>query len=56
MSCSRGAYESFVNQGGDRRSIEDTLELAWKLLLDLPASDLKRIDPSLVARYGYDRG
>jgi V/A-type H+-transporting ATPase subunit B len=43
--------QSFVNQGGDRRSVEETLELAWKLLLGLPAADLKRIDPELLARY-----
>ena len=41
------------NQRGARRSIEDTLELAWKLLLSLPEADLKRIDPELLARYGH---
>jgi vacuolar-type H+-ATPase subunit B/Vma2 len=46
--------QGFVNQGGGRRSIEETLELAWKLLLSLPAVELKRIDPALVARYGQE--
>jgi len=41
----------FVNQGGERRTIEETLGLAWKLLLQLPEGDLKRIDPKLVDRY-----
>jgi hypothetical protein len=44
--------QSFVDQGGGRRSIEQTLDLAWELLALLPRADLKRIDPSLVERYG----
>jgi V/A-type H+/Na+-transporting ATPase subunit B len=43
----------FVNQGGRRRSIEETLDLAWQLLRSLPEADLKRIDPELLARYGH---
>ena len=43
--------QSFVNQGGARRSIDETLELAWSLLSGLPEADLKRLDPSDVARY-----
>jgi V/A-type H+/Na+-transporting ATPase subunit B len=43
---------AFVHQGGRRRSIEETLELAWQLLRRLPPADLKRLDPELVARYG----
>ena len=42
--------QTFVNQSGARRSIEETLQLAWTLLLKLPEGDLKRIDPSLIAR------
>jgi V/A-type H+-transporting ATPase subunit B len=45
--------QQFVNQRGERRSIEETLQFAWKLLLTLPEGDLKRIDPSLIARYGH---
>jgi V/A-type H+-transporting ATPase subunit B len=45
--------QQFVNQSGARRSIAETLQLAWKLLLELPEGDLKRIDPSLIARYGH---
>ena len=47
--------QSFVDQGGRRRSIEQTLDLAWELLALLPPADLKRIDPSLVERYGHAR-
>jgi len=44
--------QRFVGQGRVRRTIEETLELAWTLLRDLPPADLKRIDPALVERYG----
>jgi hypothetical protein len=43
--------QAFVDQGGGR-TIEQTLDLAWELLALLPRTDLKRIDPSLVERYG----
>jgi V/A-type H+/Na+-transporting ATPase subunit B len=42
----------FVYQGGQRRSIEETLDLAWELLRGLPEADLKRLGPELLARYG----
>ena len=42
----------FVHQGGDRRTIEQTLDAAWKLLRGLPAADLKRLGPDLLERYG----
>ncbi len=42
----------FVHQGDQRRSIEQTLEAAWRLLRGLPAADLKRLGPDLLARYG----
>jgi V/A-type H+/Na+-transporting ATPase subunit B len=41
----------FVGQGDQRRSIEDTLDLAWKLLARFPASDLRRVSPELLERY-----
>jgi vacuolar-type H+-ATPase subunit B/Vma2 len=40
-----------VNQSGARRTIEETLQLAWRLLMGLPEGELKRIDPTLIARY-----
>jgi V/A-type H+/Na+-transporting ATPase subunit B len=43
--------QTFVNQKGARRTIDETLEVAWNLLLELPEGSLKRIDPSLIARY-----
>jgi V/A-type H+-transporting ATPase subunit B len=41
----------FIGQGDQRRSIEQTLDLAWQLLARFPAEDLKRIAPSFVERY-----
>jgi V/A-type H+-transporting ATPase subunit B len=44
----------FVGQGVERRSIEQTLDLAWDLLARFPATDLKRIQPELVERYHHE--
>jgi len=52
LSFAHDFEHGFVNQGGDRRSIEETLELAWGLLRGLPPADLKRLGPDLLARYG----
>ena len=41
----------FVGQGAQRRSIEETLDLAWRLLARFPADELKRIPPELVERH-----
>jgi V/A-type H+-transporting ATPase subunit B len=44
-----------VHQGGQRRSIEETLDLAWELLRGLPQADLKRLGTDLLERYGQAR-
>lgn len=42
----------YVSQGNDdNRSIEETLDLGWKLLSILPKSELKRIKPELIEKY-----
>jgi V/A-type H+-transporting ATPase subunit B len=41
----------FVGQNAQRRSITETLDLAWELLAAFPAGELKRITPELVERY-----
>jgi V/A-type H+/Na+-transporting ATPase subunit B len=38
----------FVGQDTERRSITETLDLAWELLAAFPADELKRITPELV--------
>jgi V/A-type H+-transporting ATPase subunit B len=41
----------FVGQREQRRSIEETLDLAWDLLAPFPATELRRIKPELVQRH-----
>ena len=42
----------YVSQGNDaNRSIEETLNLGWKLLSILPKSELKRINTSFIEKY-----
>ncbi|MBE6913090.1 MAG: V-type ATP synthase subunit B, partial [Ruminococcaceae bacterium] len=44
--------KQYVSQGYDEnRSIEETLDLGWKLLSILPKSELKRIKPELIEKY-----
>jgi V/A-type H+/Na+-transporting ATPase subunit B len=43
----------FVNQGFDEnRSIEETLTIGWDLLSDLSESEMKRIKPEFIEKYG----
>ncbi|ACV11614.1 H+transporting two-sector ATPase alpha/beta subunit central region [Halorhabdus utahensis DSM 12940] len=50
-------FESeFVDQGYDTaRSIDQTLDIAWDLLSDLPREELNRIDEEFIETY-YDEG
>jgi len=41
----------FVGQQEQRRSIEQTLDLAWDLLAPFPATELRRIKPELIQRH-----
>ena len=44
--------QEYVSQGNDTdRSIEETLDLGWKLLHILPRSELKRISSKLLEKY-----
>lgn len=44
--------QEYVSQGSDtNRSIEETLDLGWKLLKILPESELKRIDLKFIEKY-----
>ena len=47
------AFEAeYINQSfREDRSIEQTLDLGWKLLSILPRSEMKRIKPELVEKY-----
>lgn len=45
----------FIHQGAKiGRSIDESLDAAWRLLAILPEPELKRIDPELIARYHPD--
>ena len=42
----------YINQGFyENRSIEETLDLGWKLLSILPKSEMKRIKPEMIEKY-----
>ena len=44
--------KQYVNQGNTtNRSIQETLDLGWKLLSILPRAELKRIKPELIEKY-----
>ena len=46
----------YVNQGYyTNRSIEDTLNIGWELLKDLPRQELKRIHDEYVDKYYYGK-
>lgn len=46
---------NYVNQGYyTDRSIEETLDIGWKLLKELPRQELKRIHDEYVDKYYYD--
>ncbi len=46
--------QHFVNQGNENRTIEQSLDLGWKLLSTLPRSELDRVDDSLLDKYYID--
>ncbi|MDT8357699.1 MAG: V-type ATP synthase subunit B [Methanomicrobiaceae archaeon] len=47
--------KEFVHQGGNvRRTIEETLAIAWSLLSILPETELRRIEPALISKYHPD--
>jgi V/A-type H+-transporting ATPase subunit B len=42
----------FIHQGGTvRRTIDETLAIAWSLLAILPETELRRIEPALIKKY-----
>ncbi len=46
------AFEQrFLNQGPDRRTIVETLDLGWELLSGFPDNELRRLSPALLAEH-----
>lgn len=43
--------EQYVSQGDSNRTIEETLDLGWKLLKILPVTELKRINLEYIDKY-----
>jgi V/A-type H+-transporting ATPase subunit B len=43
--------EQLINQGDEDRSIQETLDLGWRILGVIPASELRRLSKDLISRY-----
>ncbi|MDR3207961.1 MAG: V-type ATP synthase subunit B, partial [Oscillospiraceae bacterium] len=57
MTFGRLFEDNFVRQGGtENRSIDQTLEIGWKVLSVLPKEELDRVDTLLLAKYYQDGG
>jgi V/A-type H+-transporting ATPase subunit B len=46
-----GFERQFINQGDEDRSIEDSLAIGWRLLSELPRSELKRVRREYVDQF-----
>lgn len=52
LKFGRAFEESFVAQGAsENRSMQDTLELGWRILSILPISELDRIEPEILNKH-----
>ncbi len=48
--------KQYINQGfHENRSIEETLDIGWRLLKIFPKSELKRIKPDILAKYRNEK-
>ena len=55
LEFGRGFEQEFVSQSSyEKRTIEETLDIGWKLLHILPKNELDRIDTKLLDKY-YDK-
>ena len=51
MAFGKAFEEQFLGQGKENRSMEQTLDLGWKLLSMLPRNELDRVDEKLLDKY-----
>lgn len=52
LKFGRAFEETFVAQGAsENRTINETLDLGWKIISILPVSELDRIDPKILEKY-----
>jgi len=47
---------SLIHQGGTERSVEETLDLGWKILGGIPESELRRIRREFIEKYHASSG
>lgn len=43
--------KEFIRQGEEDRSVDETLDLGWKLISMVPVEELRRIKPELIEKY-----
>lgn len=48
--------DNFVNQGDNYRSIEESLNLGWSLLSNLPETELTKVSEDLIEEYIQNKG
>jgi len=51
LEFSKRFESEYLNQKNENRTIQETLDLSWNLLSDLPASYLKRIPEEFIRKY-----
>ncbi|MCP4639810.1 MAG: V-type ATP synthase subunit B [bacterium] len=51
LRFSQAFEQEMVGQGQRRRTVEETLDLGWKLLANIPKEELTRINKDLIDRY-----
>lgn len=47
--------KEFIQQGDDDRSVDETLDIGWKLISMVPVEELRRIKPELIEKYMPDK-
>jgi len=43
--------QKIINQGGQDRGVQDTLDIGWRALSVIPQSELRRVNKELISRY-----
>ena len=51
MAFGKAFDEEFLGQGNANRSIEETLDLGWKLLRMIPRNELDRVDDAILDEF-----
>ena len=51
LDFSKRFEKEYIGQGLKNRSIQETLDLSWELLSDMPDSYLKRIPEAIIRKY-----